>query len=86
MVGKVVKGSSAEKSGIEKGDVVIALDGEPVNDMLKWKQLLNRLEAGRKIVLTVLKDDEEQEIGLVLTAPPQPKGGPEIQLEPPKIR
>ena len=85
-MGKVVKGSSAEKSGIKPGDIILSLDNEPVSDMLKWKQLLNRLEAGRKISVSLRQGDEEQEIELLLTAPPQPKGGPEIQLEPPKIR
>ena len=84
---KVVPDSAAAKAGLEREDVIRELNGEKVSDMMKFKQVISRHDAGTEVELTYLPDgaDEEKTIKVTLTAPPKPEGETE-QLEPPKIR
>ena len=64
-VNGVVEGSAADKAGLVKGDVLLAIDDEPINDMLRLRQVLNRFEAGQEISVSVkravAKPDDEKE-------------------------
>ena len=61
-VNGVVKGSAADQAGLVKGDVLLTIDGEPIDDMLRLRQILNRFEAGQTITVsikrTVAKPDD----------------------------
>ena len=61
-VNRVVKGSAADQAGLVKGDVLLTIDGEPIDDMLRLRQILNRFEAGQTITVsikrTVAKPDD----------------------------
>ena len=52
-VNGVVEGSAADQAGLVKGDVLLAIDGEPINDMLRFRQVLNRFEAGQEILVSI---------------------------------
>ena len=52
-VNGVVEGSAADQAGLVKGDVLLAIDGEPINDMLRLRQILNRFEAGQEISVSI---------------------------------
>lgn len=58
-VQQVMPGSVAETAGIVVGDVVIALEGEPVSDLRSYSELLKRHEPGDEIDVTVLRNGEE---------------------------
>ena len=69
-VNGVVEGSAADQAGLIKGDVLLAIDDEPINDMLRLRQVLNRFEAGQEISVSVKravakpddeKDDEKED-------------------------
>ena len=49
----VTEGSAADQAGLVKGDVLLAIDGEPINDMLRLRQVLNRFEAGQEITVSI---------------------------------
>ena len=49
----VTEGSAADQAGLVKGDVLLAIDGEPINDMLRLRQVLNRFEAGQAITVSI---------------------------------
>jgi len=51
-VNGVVEGSAADQAGLVKGDVLLAIDDEPINDMLRFRQVLNRFEAGQEILVS----------------------------------
>ncbi len=54
----VVPDSPAERAGMQVGDIVLAVDGEP---MLERMQLINAIaeSGGRELVVTLLRDDRE---------------------------
>ena len=64
-VNGVVEGSAADRAGLIKGEVLLAIDDELINDMLRLRQVLNRFEAGQEISVSVkravAKPEDEKE-------------------------
>ena len=67
-VQQVMPGSAAEESGIVMGDVIVAVDGEPVADLRSFSNLLKTRAPGDAVEVTILRDGEEQIIEAVLGA------------------
>ena len=67
-VQQVMPGSAAEQSGIEAGDVVVAIDGATVADLRSFSDLLKARVPGDAVEVTVLRGDEEQIVEVVLGA------------------
>lgn len=65
-VASVEEGSSAEFAGIEVGDVIIGIQGEPVSTSEELNTIKNKYKAGEEITLTITRDDVDMEISLVL--------------------
>lgn len=66
LVEMVEKDSPAQKSGLHAKDVIVKLDGEPMESFLIFRRKLLGLTPGKKIRLTILRDGEEMEISSVL--------------------
>ena len=66
IVHNVMPLSPAEKSGVEAGDVIIAIDGKPVLGIGPEKIHAMFREEGATAVLTIARDDEEHERSLTL--------------------
>ena len=65
----------AEAAGLREGDIVVAVDGEPVESMTDLAGIIRDYDPDEEITLTVLRGDEELEIDLVLgTRPANPLG------------
>ena len=90
MVEEVVEDTAAAEAGIEKGNLILGIEGTKIKDLIQLRQTLSRFEAGQEIEVEVQVsvedgDDEEKTVTVTLGAPPAPKEeGP--QIEPPKIR
>lgn len=54
-VDRVVAGSPAQKAGLRKGDVIIAVGGVEVTSAAALKQSVNVYRPGGKVILTVLR-------------------------------
>jgi hypothetical protein len=65
----VEKGSRAETAGLRAGDVIVKINGSPVNDCSDFSRLL-RTRTGDKASVTVLRDRKEQTMTLTF---PEPK-------------
>jgi hypothetical protein len=64
-----MSGSPAEKCGLLKGDVIVALDGTPIRNLQDYAVLLFSHEPGDEITLTVVRDGETLELTAILAAP-----------------
>ena len=65
-VQQVMPGSAAEESGIVAGDVIVAIDGEVVNDLRSFSELLKARAPGDAVEVTVFRGGEEQIVETVL--------------------
>ena len=61
-IGEVVKGGSADKAGVKKGDILLAIDGEKLKNGSAVQVKVNSFHPGDKANLTVLRDGKEKTI------------------------
>jgi len=70
----VVANSPAEEAGIEPGDIILEVDGQPVHRQGDMQDIVNSGEEGADITLLLLRNGQEEEITL------KPELDPESQL------
>lgn len=58
--------SSAEKAGIQAGDVITEFDGEKITTMDKLNELKNKHNIGDEVKLKVIRGNDEKEITMTL--------------------
>lgn len=66
IVSNVRKDSAAEKAGIERGDVIIKINDEKVEDGNFLRNKVASTKPGSNVVITVIRDKEEKEIKVTL--------------------
>jgi len=64
MVRAVVGNSPAEEAGIEPGDIILEVDGQPVHRSGDVQDIVNSAEEGEEITLLMLRNGQEEEITL----------------------
>jgi serine protease Do len=66
ILGDVAPGSAAEKAGLQVGDVVLALDGKPMENGRQMEVNLYGKAPGTTVNLTILRDGQPKEIPVVV--------------------
>jgi regulator of sigma E protease len=61
VVGRVVEGSQAERAGLESGDWIVAVDGEPVIYWSDWVELIEQAP-NKTLVLTLIRAGTEYQL------------------------
>jgi serine protease Do len=78
LVSSVQPGSPAEKGGVRRGDVVTAIDGQPVRDSNVLRNQIAQTQPGSEVALTVVRDGRERQVTVKLaeleTADAAPEG------------
>jgi len=57
---EVVPDTPADKAGIQEGDLIIAVDGQPVDDDHPLQELIGEHRPGDRVEITYLRGEEEQ--------------------------
>ncbi len=70
LITSVGEGTPADAAGLEVGDIVIALDGEPATSMSSLVVQVRRAEPGEAFQLTVRRGDDQLLLDVVLDARP----------------
>lgn len=65
-VDTVEEGSPAADAGIERGDVLVALDGEPLNRWDEFQMKMAESSPGEDVALTVARDGRELDLEMTL--------------------
>ncbi|HPI91651.1 MAG TPA: DegQ family serine endoprotease [Deltaproteobacteria bacterium] len=66
LINEVIKGSPSEKAGIKQGDVIIAIDGKPVNNSAGMRFLISEVMPGSTVKIKVVRDGKEKIIPVVI--------------------
>ena len=64
-IDEVVKGGSADKAGVKKGDIILAIDGEKLKNGSAVQVKVNSYHPGDKAKITVLREGKEKTIEVV---------------------
>ena len=75
LVSRVIEDSPAQKAGIEVGDIVLRFNGVEISSSSMLPPLVGSVEAGKKAIVEVLRDDEEIDIEVTIEKLPSDKGG-----------
>ena len=59
-------GGPAAGGGMQKGDVIVAIDGKPVGDIYEYMHRLQNLESGQRVSVDVMRDGEKKVLILQL--------------------
>lgn len=59
-VGGCRKDGPAEKAGLMKGDVIVAMDGMPVNNIYDYMSRLEKLKAGQRVSVDVMRNGKKE--------------------------
>ncbi|NEX61282.1 Do family serine endopeptidase [Noviherbaspirillum galbum] len=74
IIAGVLKNGPADKAGIRPGDILVAVDGQPVADTTDMLNVIAQLVPGKKARMTVLRKNQESMIDvLVGKRPRQPR-------------
>lgn len=65
-VQEVIEGGAAAKAGVRKGDVILQMQGMPVDSKSELLEIVNQHNPGDKINLTVYRDGKQMDISLIL--------------------
>jgi membrane-associated protease RseP (regulator of RpoE activity) len=74
-VANVIAGSPAEKAGLQRGDVITAVDGTQVTDLKSLLTALKGKNVGDTITFSITRDGNAQTITATLEARPEPLAG-----------
>lgn len=83
LIQKVIPDSPADKAGIEPGDQITAIDGEPVQADQSLAEIIQAHKPGDEITLEVIRPGEEtsREISVVLGENPDKEGQAYLGVE-----
>ncbi|MCG8393070.1 MAG: DegQ family serine endoprotease [Pseudomonadales bacterium] len=77
VITQVVEDSAAEKAGLKSGDVVIQVDGRPVNRAADLRNKVGMSPVGEKVELTILRDGKKRAVTAVISESSQETAGGE---------
>ena len=61
-IAEVMKGGAADKAGVQKGDVLVAINGTTVKGASSVQEKVNSFHPGDKATLTVIRDGEKKDL------------------------
>ena len=63
----VSEGSSAEKAGLVRGDIIVKFDGKTVNSSTEMNKLRDKHKAGDTVSITFMRGTQEKTVNLTLS-------------------
>ena len=65
-VANITEGSSAEKAGVKRGDIIVNVNGNKVNSSSELQEQIGRYRPGDEIFIEVLRDNKTQRLQVKL--------------------
>jgi len=76
LVADVTSGGPADRGGIRRGDVIIAVDGKKVKDSVELRNMVAGIAPGKSVEITLIRDGREMQVKVRLGERPK---GPESE-------
>ena len=70
VISEVLEDTPAAEAGIQSGDLIIAIDGKPVEAVEAFVEEMQSRKQGDEVTLTIFREGKEIEIQVTLTAHP----------------
>ncbi|MEO8596483.1 MAG: DegQ family serine endoprotease [Candidatus Solibacter sp.] len=70
LIGDVTPNSPAQKAGLEKGDIILDINGKPVNNSAELRMRVSLMASGTKVNVKVFRDSAEKTLPLTLAEMP----------------
>ena len=70
LVAEVTPGSPASHAGIEKGDIILSVNGKPISDSPQLRMTISLMQPGSPVSLKLLRDGAEREVSARLEEMP----------------
>jgi Do/DeqQ family serine protease len=67
IVSRVEPGSPAERAGVKQGDVIMAINGNPIGDSNSLRNIIASSTPGAEVTLTVARDGQERQLRATLS-------------------
>lgn len=74
LVVNVLPGTPAAKAGLKEGDVILQSGSTPITNVKELYAIVGRVDIGKKITLTVLRDKKETTVDVVIAERPAAPG------------
>lgn len=71
-IAHVIADSPADKAGLQRGDVVKAIDGAEVDEVKDVRDALDGKNIGDTVTLSIVRDSSQQDVTVTLEARPEP--------------
>ena len=66
VISKVIENSAAEEAGLKAGDVVVAINGEPIKSASAMRNAVGMLRIGEKMKMEVIRDNRRKTLTAVI--------------------
>lgn len=66
LISDVVKGSPAEKAGLQQGDIILQYNGKAVKNVTKFRNDIAMMTPGQKVELRILRNNKEKTLTVEL--------------------
>lgn len=76
VVAQVIRGSPADEADLEPGDIITAVDGQPVSNAADMRNKIGLLRVGERAELTVLREGRTLTLAVTLRGPEVAAVGP----------
>lgn len=76
LITEVMEGSPADKAGLRRGDIILAVDGERLSQTYSLADALSKHQPGDKVKLTVWERGRRREIAVTLAPHPDDASRP----------
>jgi serine protease Do len=71
LVGDVTPDGPAARAGVQRGDVITAIDGKPVDDIGHFRNLIAGTPPGTRVRLTIERDGRDRTLDVAIDALPE---------------
>jgi Do/DeqQ family serine protease len=73
-INEVTKGGTADKAGLKKGDVIVALDGADIPNVAKLQEKVNSFHPGDVAKAVIIRDGQRKEVDLTFQSVEEKNG------------